>query len=98
MHVGADEGNATNNFGYGFNVASWDVSLIQSMGFNWMKVFNGPGSRLPVNILLRVDANATHLADITGFGDFIGQLAEDQKGYVDAYEIGNEPNLSYNFV
>ncbi len=97
MHVGADEGNATNNFGYGFNVASWDVNLIQSMGFNWMKVFNGPGSRLPVNILLRVDANATHLADITGFGDFIGQLAEDQKGYVDAYEIGNEPNLDASY-
>jgi hypothetical protein len=84
-------------FGYGFNVAEWDVSKVQAMGFNWMKVFNGPGSRLPVNILLRVDANASHLNDADDFGDAIQQLAQEQLGFVDAYEIGNEPNLDATY-
>lgn len=84
-------------FGYGFNVADWDVGRIESMGFNWMKVFNGPGSRLPVNILLRVDANASHMSNVSGFGDSIANLAQSQKGFVDAYEIGNEPNLDASY-
>lgn len=84
-------------FGYGFNMAEWDVDKVQGMGFNWMKVFNGPGSRLPVNVLLRVDANATHMGDVAGFGDAIEQLAQEQLGFVDAYEIGNEPNLDASY-
>lgn len=86
-----------NEFGYGFNVADWDIPLLQSMGFNWVKVFNGPGSRLPVNVLLRVEAKASNLADINGFGDNIQGLAQSQKGFVDAYEIGNEPNLDASY-
>ena len=80
-------------FGYGFNVAAWDVAKLQAMGFNWIKVFSGPGSRLPLRVLLRVEANATDFADLAAFGDEMQQLAQAQKGYVDAYEIGNEPNL-----
>ncbi len=80
-------------FGYGFNVAEWDVAQVQAMGFTWMKVFNGPGSRLPVNVLLRVDAQASDFNNLNAFGDFVAQLAQAQLGYVDAYEIGNEPNL-----
>ena len=49
------------HLGYGFNVAPWDVALLQSMGFNWMKVFDAPGSVLPVNVLLRVNAQASDL-------------------------------------
>lgn len=84
-------------FGYGFNVAAWDVNRLQAMGFNWMKVFNGPGSRWPVNVLLRVDANAGHMSNISGFGSSIASLAQSQKGFVDAYEIGNEPNLDASY-
>ncbi|MCP4359010.1 MAG: hypothetical protein GY796_13400 [Chloroflexi bacterium] len=83
--------------GYGFNVAEWDIATLQGMGFNWMKVFSGPGSRLPVNILLRIDANASKMSDVNGFGDFVEQLANQQKGFVDAYEIGNEPNLDASY-
>ncbi|MCP4423545.1 MAG: hypothetical protein GY803_03540 [Chloroflexi bacterium] len=88
---------AVTDFGYGFNVAAWDTDRLQAMGFNWMKVFDGPGSRLPVNVLLRVEANANHSNDLTAFGDSIAQLAQEQKGYVDAYEIGNEPNLDADY-
>ena len=88
---------AVSDFGYGFNVAAWDTDRLQNMGFNWMKVFNAPGSRLPVNVLLRVEANASHMSNVTGFGNSIASLAQSQKGFVDAYEIGNEPNLDASY-
>ncbi len=84
---------ANNSLGYGFNVAAWEVSIIQDMGFNWMKVFNPPGSRLPVNVLLRVDAHAADMSNLSGYGDNLHTLATQQAGFVEAYEIGNEPNL-----
>lgn len=84
-------------FGYGFNVAAWDVALLQDMGFNWMKVFNGPGSRLPVNILVRIDANVIDFNNLDAFGDAVEQLAQGQVGFVEAYEIGNEPNLDASY-
>ncbi|MCB9421275.1 MAG: hypothetical protein H6667_15845 [Ardenticatenaceae bacterium] len=93
---GAGE-TAVSDFGYGFNMAAWDLDRLQNMGFNWMKVFNGPGSRLPVNVLLRVEANASHMSNVTGFGDSIAALAQSQKGFVEAYEIGNEPNLDASY-
>lgn len=93
---GAGE-TAVTDLGYGFNVAAWDVDRLQNMGFNWIKVFNGPGYRLPVNVLLRVDANAGHMSNVTGFGVYIASLAQSQKGFVDAYEIGNEPNLDASY-
>jgi hypothetical protein len=83
--------------GYGFNVATWDIARIESLGFNWIKVFNPPGSRLPLNVLLRVDAQAGHLGDLPGFGAAMFHLAQSQAGYVDAYEIGNEPNLDASY-
>ncbi len=88
---------ADSDFGYGFNVAAWDVDRLQGMGFNWMKVFNGPGSRFPVNMFLRVEANVTHFNDLDAFGDSVAALAQEQLGFVDAYEIGNEPNLDASY-
>lgn len=79
--------------GYGFNVTAWDVARLESMGFNWIKVFNPPGSRLPLNVLLRIEAHGAAMGDLPGFGAALFQLAQSQAGYVDAYEIGNEPNL-----
>lgn len=95
--VTAAETVAATDLGYGFNVAAWDIDRLQALGFNWIKVFNGPGSRLPVNVLLRVEANASHMGDVSGFGDSIAALAQSQKGFVDAYEIGNEPNLNASY-
>jgi hypothetical protein len=84
-------------FAYGANVAEWDIAKLNDMGFNWIKVFNGPGSRLPLKVLLRVDANASHMNNVNGFGNAMQSLAQSQKGYVDAYEIGNEPNLDATY-
>ncbi|WP_420643035.1 hypothetical protein [Candidatus Leptofilum sp.] len=84
-------------FAYGANVAEWDITKLDDMGFNWIKVFNGPGSRLPLKVLLRVDANASHMGNVNSFGNSVQSLAELQKGFVDAYEIGNEPNLDATY-
>lgn len=92
-NLAAASSNTANPLGYGFNVAAWEIPLIQDMGFNWMKVFNPPGSRLPVQVLLRVDAHAADMGNLAGYGAGLRALALEQAGYVDAYEIGNEPNL-----
>jgi hypothetical protein len=67
------------------------------MGFNWIKVFNPPGQRLPVKVLLRVDANAGHLSNLDVFGDSLEGVAQDFGDNIDAYEIGNEPNLDASY-
>ncbi len=84
-------------FAYGANVAEWDIAKLNDMGFNWIKVFSGPGSRLPLKVMMRVEANASHMSDVNGFGSSMQSLAQSQKGYVDAYEIGNEPNLDATY-
>ncbi|MFQ5398586.1 MAG: hypothetical protein ACE5E7_03215 [Anaerolineae bacterium] len=88
---------AQSGMGYGFNVAAADTTLIQSIGFDWMKVFAGPGTRLPLNILVRIDANASHMGNLTAFGDSVSQLAQSQGAFIEAYEIGNEPNLDATY-
>ncbi len=87
----------SDDFGYGLSVAWPAVSEVQAMGFNWIRVFDPPNTRHPVNVLLRVDINAGHLNDINGFGDSIQALAQSQKGYVNAYELGNEVNLDASY-
>lgn len=82
---------------YGFNAHEWDLPLVQGMGFGWIKVFVPPGQRAPVNVLMRVDAQAVHLNDVDAFGQGLADLAAEQAAYIDAYEIGNEVNLSASF-
>jgi hypothetical protein len=90
-------GLASGGLGYGFNVAEWDVPLLDSMEFNWMKVFNPPGSPVGPGILLRIEANAGHMGNVAGFGDNIASIAVNHGAYIDAYEIGNEPNLDAGY-
>lgn len=97
LHIKEGSAQPEASLGYGFNVAAWDTDLLQSLGFDWMKVFNAPGSRQPVNVLLRVGADASHLGNVTAFGNTLHQLAQSQKGFVEAYEIGNEPNLDASY-
>lgn len=85
------------HLGYGANVAAWDTALLSSMGFNWIKVFNAPGSPLPQHVLIRVDADYTHLGDVTAFGHGVQALAQQSGNYIDAYEIGNEVNLDASY-
>jgi hypothetical protein len=97
MQVGATPAATGAGFGYGFNVSDWDFTRLQSMGFNWMKVFNAPTVRLPVNIFIRIEANAGHLGNLAAFGSSVSQLAQNYKDYIEAYEIGNEPNLDASY-
>jgi hypothetical protein len=67
------------------------------MGFNWMKVFDPPGTPQPVPILLRVQADASDMGDLAAFGQQVAQLAANHGAYINAYEIGNEPNLDASY-
>jgi hypothetical protein len=93
QNVALDSGT----LGYGFNVAVWDVALLDSMGFNWMKVFNPPGGPVGPQILQRIEANATHLGNVGAFGDGVEAIAVNHGAYIHAYEIGNEPNLDADY-
>ena len=88
---------ASPHLGYGFNVHEWDLPLVQGMGFDWIKVFFPPGQRAPVNVLMRVDAQATDLSDVEAFGEGVTALAAEHAPYIEAYEIGNEVNLDASF-
>ncbi|MBK8431299.1 MAG: hypothetical protein IPL28_08415 [Chloroflexi bacterium] len=88
---------ANPNFGYGFNVAEWDRARLEGMGFNWMKVFNAPGAAESLHILLRVEANASHMGNLDGFRQSMRDLAQNNGAYIDAYEIGNEVNLDASY-
>ena len=93
----APAGLADTTLGYGANVAAWDVALLESMGFDWMKVFNPPSGSVGPNILLRVEANASHMSNINGFGDMVEEIVVNHGAYIHAYEIGNEPNLDASY-
>jgi hypothetical protein len=83
----------TAGMGYGFNVAQLDLDLLTAMGFNWVKIFGPPGYRMPVHVLIRVEADATHLNNLAGFSQSVRQLALTHGAHIEAYEIGNEVNL-----
>jgi hypothetical protein len=87
---------AVPHLGYGFNVAEWDYDRIQNMGFNWIKVFEVPQTPLPLHVLVRIDATAALSNDLLAFNaDLDAKLVFT--GNVDAWEIGNEPNLDADF-
>jgi len=82
---------------YGFNVAVLDEARLNQIGFNGVKLFSPPGARLPYRVLLRVEADASHMADLDGFAANLHWLAQTYGPYIDAYEIGNEPNLDASY-
>ncbi len=88
---------ANPDMGYGFNMAGWDIELVQDLGFTWVKVFNTPSSRLPVNVMIRMNADASHMNDISGFRSEMRNAAQNSGDYIDAYEIGNEVNLDADY-
>jgi hypothetical protein len=85
--------SAVPHLGYGFNVAEWDVGRLQTLGFNWIKVFDVPMSPLPVSVLVRVEATAQ-----TSINDLLADLDAKlvYKNNVQAWEIGNEVNIRGN--
>lgn len=93
---GSDHGTSP-HLAYGFNVHEWDLPLVQEIGFGWIKIFSPPGQRAPVNVLMRVDAQAAHVDDVEAFGDGVSALVGEHAPYIEAYEIGNEVNLNASF-
>ena len=82
------------HLGYGFNVAGLDLHLINSLGFDWIKVFSPPPRRLEQNVLLRLTVSAADLNDLRWLRTRVRRVARDYGTYIDAYELGNEPNLN----
>ena len=88
---------ANPNLGYGFNVAAWDIAKLEEMGFNWIKVFDPPSNPVPLNVLIRVAAEAHHMNDLEAFRQDVRHIAQTHGAYIDAYEIGNETNLDASY-
>src|SRR3972149_2899749 len=74
------------HLGYGFNVATVDWSTVQSLGFDWIKIFSPLATSLPLHVLMRVDANAGNLSDLTAFSNEVSQIAIANKSLIQAYE------------
>lgn len=87
----------SNAIGYGFNLADWDLALVQDIGFDWVKVFNPPASRLPLHVLIRLEADAADLRDLVAFRESVRAVVRAHGPYIEAYEIGNEANLDADY-
>ena len=86
------------HLGYGINVrqeSSIDP-LVAPLGFEWLKLWeeyegDPPTERLPYQILFAIECNGMP-ADLDQWGDDVEAIATAGLGFVEAYEIGNEPN------
>lgn len=88
---------ANPDMGYGFNVAAWDTGKVQELGFNWIKVFNPPGDKQPVNVMYRIDVDSSDVGNLPGVATRVRNVAQNNGDYIDAYEIGNEVNLDASY-
>jgi hypothetical protein len=87
------------HLGYGINVRSQDKidPLFTPLGFDWLKLWeeyedDPPTERLPYNVLFTIECKGMP-ADLDQWGDHVEAIATAGKGFVEAYEIGNEPNV-----
>jgi len=82
--------SASTAFGYGLVMANArDYSSAQTMGFNWIMVFDHWFSGNTPKSLQRVTASSTDLSNLPAFRSRVLSAAY----YNDGVEIGNEPNL-----
>ena len=83
------------HLGYGLNV--WDqTQLAAGLGFDWIKLFEEAGppptTTLPYKVLYRIFVDG-YPASLNTYLQHVHNLAQAGLGKVQAYEIGNEPNL-----
>jgi hypothetical protein len=90
------------HLGYGLNLrdpAHLDT-LYAPLGFEWVKLYEQydarPDERLPYKVLYRIQLDGPP-ADLATWGDHVEALAQAGLGLVEAYEIGNEPNQSWQW-
>ncbi len=85
--------------GWGINVAEWkDLRIPYELGFDWIEVFLPPEYPIPpYKILYRVDlgkAVTGRQEEIDQFARVVEGVAYKSRGVIQAYQIGNEVNLS----
>jgi len=87
------------HLGYGANVRQEYIidSLFAPLGFEWIKLWEEyedepPATRLPYQVLFTIKCNGMP-TDLDTWGDHVTAIAQAGLGRVEAYEIGNEPNL-----
>jgi hypothetical protein len=83
------------HLGYGVNV--WDQpDLAAPLGFEWVKLVQEAGppptTRLSAHVLYRITIEGDPVK-LAQYPEQIRSLVRSARGKVDAYEIGNEPNL-----
>src|SRR5512136_2758676 len=92
--------SAVPHLGYGFNVGAvgTDAVKLLQMQFNWIKIFDVPGTALPQSILLRVDVTHTTTISqlLSDLDDKLNYLTTNHLA-VQAWEIGNEPNIDASY-
>lgn len=89
----ASAANGIAGFGYGLAVASPNGLKASQMGFNWIIAFDPPTAAQPTHVLYRVSATAGVVGNLAAFQAQLSDLVTHYGSYIDAYEIGNEPNL-----
>jgi hypothetical protein len=88
------------HLGYGINVRlEGNVDpLFAPLGLEWIKLWEEyedtpPAERLPYQVLFVIDLRSGMPPDLNQWGDEIEEVARAGRGFVEAYEIGNEPNV-----
>src|SRR5690348_340724 len=84
-------------FGYGLVLAGPETANPRNWGFNWMKVFNGPNFRPSANVLFQVKVSASDVGNLPAVQQRVDDVISHYGANIDAYEIGNEVNLSSTF-
>ena len=85
------------HLGYGINVRLEDnIDLVAPLGFEWVKLWEEyvdgpPAERLPHKILFAIECNGMP-TNLDEWGNHVEAIATAGLGFVEAYEIGNEPN------
>jgi len=102
------------HLGYGVNLRylSNVDTVFAPLGFDWVKVYERfdsmPAERLPYHVLYRIDVNhgdrwiwidsRPYRPDLARIRADVRQIALDGLGKIDAYEIGNEPNMDWEWM
>jgi hypothetical protein len=68
------------------------------LGLEWIKLWEEyedapPAERLPYQVLYAIDLREGMPQDLDQWGDEVEGIARAGLGYVEAYEVGNEPNV-----
>lgn len=88
------------HLGYGVSVRQMSSldSLFAPLGVEWVKLWEEyepgpPTERLPYQVLFAIRC-AGPPGDLDAWGEHVAALAQAGRGYVEAYEVCNEPNLA----